>query len=149
MFRFAERWQVSAEVRQEDRDGQRAMAAMFGPTGGTPRAAFMPVPTDYRTREIDLAVNYADRQRQFRVRYHASLFDNNQPALTFANPYSHHRRLAPLGRLSRRRRPDGLPPDNTFHQLGIGGSQSFSPTARVQRPKWLSGACARTKTSCR
>ena len=126
--RFAERWHISSDFRQEDRDGHRAMAAMFGPTGGSPRAAFMPVPTDYRTREIDLAVNYADRQRQFRVRYHASLFDNNQPALTFANPY------AGIGAWpSSAGYPDGigqmaLSPDNTFHQIGIGGSQSFSPT---------------------
>ena len=126
--RFAERWQISSDFRQEDRDGHRAMAAMFGPTGGTPRAAFIPVPTDYRTRQIDLTVNYADRQRQFRVRYHASLFDNNQPALSFANPFAAIGGWHPSAGY-----PDGsgqmaLPPDNTFHQIGIGGSQSFSPT---------------------
>ncbi|QOC23920.1 MtrB/PioB family decaheme-associated outer membrane protein [Wenzhouxiangella sp. AB-CW3] len=125
--RFAERWQISTDFRQEDRDGHRAMAAMFGPTGGTPRAAFLPVPTDYRTREVDLALNYADRQRQFRVRYHASLFDNNQPNLIFANPFAAIGGWHPSAGY-----PDGagqmaLPPDNTFHQIGIGGSHLFSP----------------------
>ncbi len=124
--RLADRWTVSADVREEDRDGHRAMAGFFGATGGNPRAAFLPAPIDYRTRDIDLALAYADRQRQFRVRYHASLFDNHHTALTFANPFSAIGGWHPSAGY-----PDGigqmaLPPDNEFHQIGFGGGYTFT-----------------------
>jgi len=127
---FAERWSVSTNFRQEDRDGQRAMAGMFGNTGGNPRAAFLPVPIDYRTRQIDLGVNYADRDRQLRLGYHGSLFSNNEPSLTFANPYSTITGWAAGSGHPQGRGQLALPPDNQFHQVSAAGGWNFSPSLR-------------------
>jgi MtrB/PioB family decaheme-associated outer membrane protein len=127
---FAERWTVSADVRQEDRDGSRTLAGMFGNTGGNPRAAFLPIPVDYRTRHIDLALNYAENERQLRLAYHASLFTNNEPSIRFANPFSTIAGWAPGSGF-----PDGvgqiaLPPDNQFHQISAAGGWQFTPRIR-------------------
>ncbi len=127
---FAERWSVSADFRQEDRDGQRTMAGMFGNTGGNPRAAFLPVPIDYRTRQIDVGVNYADRDRQLRFGYHGSLFSNNEPSLTFANPYSTITGWAAGSGFPQGTGQLALPPDNQFHQISAGGGWNFSPSMR-------------------
>lgn len=127
---FAERWRFSSQVRQEDRDGQRTLAGLFGNTGGNPRAAFLPVPVDYRTRFIDLGIDYGDRQRQFRFAYHGSLFNNNQASLRFANPFAGVGGWAPGSGY-----PDGtgqlaLAPDNQFHQLSAAGGFQLRPGLR-------------------
>lgn len=128
--RPAERWRVTSQVRQEDRDGQRTLAGLFGNSGGTPRAAFLPVPIDYRTRHIDLGLDYNNRRQQFRLAYHGSLFNNNQASVRFANPYSTIGGWAPGSG-----HPDGvgqlaLAPDNQFHQLSAAGAWQFRPSLR-------------------
>ena len=123
----AERWQLSAQVRQEDRDGTRMLAGLFGNSGGNPRAAFLPVPVDYRTRLLDLNLDYGDRQRQFRVAYHGSLFSNNEPQLAFANPFSTIGGWAPGSGFPDGRGELALPPDNQFHQLSLAGGWQLRP----------------------
>lgn len=127
----AERWQVSAQARQEDRDGTHLLAGLFGNTGGNPRAAFLPVPVDYRTRLVDLNLDYNDRRRQFRLAYHGSLFTNNEPGLAFENPFSTIGGWAPGSGFPDGRGELALPPDNQFHQLSLASGWQFSPNLRL------------------
>ncbi len=127
---FRERWTLTTDVRQEDRDGDALKAALFGNSGGNPRAAFLPVPIEYRTRYVDVGLNYQDRQRQLQLAYHASLFSNDQPSIRFVNPWSTIAGWAPGSGF-----PDGRgelagPPDNQFHQLRASGGWNFSPSLR-------------------
>ena len=127
----AERWQLSAQVRQEDRDGTSMLAGLFGNSGGNPRAAFLPVPVDYRTRLFDLNLDYGDRQRQFRLAYHGSLFSNNEPQVSFSNPFSTIGGWAPGSGFPDGRGALALPPDNQFHQLSLATGWQLRPALHL------------------
>ncbi len=126
-----ERWQINAQVRQEDRDGTSLLAGLFGNSGGNPRAAFLPVPVDYRTRLFDLSLAYGDRQRQLRLAYHGSLFSNNEPQLTFANPFSTIGGWATGSGFPDGRGALALAPDNQFHQLSLAGTWQLRPALHL------------------
>lgn len=127
----AERWQLSAQVRQEDRDGTSMLAGLFGNSGGNPRAAFLPVPVDYRTRLFDLNLDYGDRKRQFRLAYHGSLFSNNEPQVSFSNPFSTIGGWAPGSGFPDGRGALALPPDNQFHQLSLATGWQLRPALHL------------------
>ncbi|TVR93058.1 MAG: MtrB/PioB family decaheme-associated outer membrane protein [Wenzhouxiangellaceae bacterium] len=127
----AERWQLSAQVRQEDRDGTSMLAGLFGNSGGNPRAAFLPVPVDYRTRLFDLNLDYGDRRRQFRLAYHGSLFSNNEPQLAFANPFSTIGGWAPGSGYPEGHGALALPPANQFHQLSLATGWQLRPALHL------------------
>jgi len=124
-------WTFSSAVGQEDRDGTSLVAGHFGNTGGNPRAAFLPAPIDYRTRHVDAELAWATRDRQIRAGYHASLFSNNQPSVSFANPFSTIGGWAEGSGFPDGRGELALAPDNQFHQLSLGGRWQLRPRLSV------------------
>lgn len=126
-----ERWQFSSDLREERRDGARVLAGVIGNSGGNPRAALLPSPVDYRTRQLDTSASYADDRRQFSLGYHLSLFDNDYRALTWDNPFSTIAGWDPAAGY-----PDGhgqlaLPADNRFHQVTAAAGYTLSPRTRL------------------
>ena len=124
-------WTFSSAVRQEERDGTHLVAGHFGNTGGNPRAAFLPAPIDYRTRHVDAELAWARKDRQIRAAYHASLFSNNQPSVSFANPFSTIGGWAEGSGFPDGRGELALAPDNQFHQLSLGGRWQLRPRLSV------------------
>lgn len=127
------KWDLVSSYRFEKKDGSKPLAGTFGNTGGNPRAVFMPEPIDWNTHQFDAALRYADGGKQFSVGYYLSVFENDNSALNFQNPYAFITGWTPnagvgyptgIGQLS-------LPPDNDFHQFFANGGWDVSPTLRL------------------
>jgi MtrB/PioB family decaheme-associated outer membrane protein len=128
---LSDRWEVSTNVRHEAKKGLKALGGTFGNSGGNPRAVILPEPVDYETRQVDVALNYFDRSKQFELRYHVSLFDDGNRALTFSNPYSTISGWTPSTGFPNGFGEMALPPDNQFHQISASGGYNFSSGMRA------------------
>lgn len=128
---FASNWEVKANLRHEKKEGLKLAGAVFGNSGGNPRAILIPEPVDYNTNHLDLALGYAGERSQFQVVYNLSVFDNSNRSTRWQNPYQVIGGwTAPNAGF-----PTGIgelaqPPDNQFHQIGVNGGYNFSPTTR-------------------
>ncbi|MBB5014801.1 MtrB/PioB family decaheme-associated outer membrane protein [Rehaibacterium terrae] len=125
------RWELTAGIRHEERDGLKSLGGVIGNSGGNPRAALLPEPIDHRTREFDAAARYAGRKTQFELRYHLSGFDNANTALTWQNPFAQIAGWAPGVGYPGGQGRAALPPDNRFHQASALGGWNVSARTRV------------------
>jgi MtrB/PioB family decaheme-associated outer membrane protein len=128
---LSDRWAVTSNVRRETKQGIKTIGGTFGNSGGNPRAVILPEPVDYETREVDVALQYADRTKQFEMRYLMSLFDEGHTALTFRNPYSTISGWAPTTGYPTGAGEMALPPDNQFHQVSFAGGYNFAGRMRA------------------
>jgi MtrB/PioB family decaheme-associated outer membrane protein len=119
-------WTVSSDVRHERKQGIKTIGAVIGNSGGNPRAVILPEPIDYQTREGQVSLRYFDARKQVEFKYLVSLFDEENKALSWQNPY------APIGGWNAAAGyPTGfgqiaLPPDNQFHQASLAGGYNWS-----------------------
>jgi MtrB/PioB family decaheme-associated outer membrane protein len=125
------RWDLSTRYRTEDKDGLKTIGGVIGNSGGNPRAAILPEPIDYRTREAEVALNYADRRKQLELRYLVSVFEDDNTSLVWQNPYA-----AINGWDASAGYPTGygelsLPPDNQFHQASVAFGYRWSDRLRL------------------
>lgn len=125
------RWEFSAGLRNEERDGLKSTGAVIGNSGGNPRAVLLPEPVDYQTREFDAAARYSGRKAQFELRYYLSLFDNANDALTWQNPFAAIAGWAPSAGYPTGQGSLGLAPDNRFHQLSALAGYNLSERTRI------------------
>jgi MtrB/PioB family decaheme-associated outer membrane protein len=129
---FADKWDFKVTYKDEVKDGIKTIGGVFGNSGGNPRAALLPEPVDYNTRQLDAVLGYADARKQFQLSYYMSLFNDKNDSLTWQNPYSAITgwdtsagfAAGGQGRLA-------LPPDNEFHQVSASGGYNFTTTTRV------------------
>lgn len=129
--RLDERWQTQAEFRVREHEGTRPAAAVTGATGGNVRAALVPAPVNYTTREADLELRYQEGRFHAFAGYRLSLFSNDDDRMEWDDPWS---RVS--GWSEGTGHPDGrghlgLAPDNAFHLLHGGISRRFSETLRL------------------
>lgn len=128
---LTQRWALDLDYRRETKEGTRAVGASFGSTGGNPRAAVVPAPTDFVTDIVDIVLRYSGDAYQVGVAWHGSEFDNNERSLTWDNPFGQLAAWAPgvgyptgQGRMA-------LEPSNSSYQARVFGSYIVSPTTRV------------------
>ncbi len=129
---FADRWDFKVTYKDEVKDGIKTIGGVFGNSGGNPRAALLPEPVDYATRQLDAVLGYADARKQFQLSYYMSLFNDKNDSLTWQNPYaaitgwdaSTGYAAGGQGRLA-------LPPDNEFHQVSASGGYNLTDKTRV------------------
>jgi MtrB/PioB family decaheme-associated outer membrane protein len=128
---FGPSWTFAARFGNEDKDGLKSIGGVFGNTGGNPRAALLAEPVDYQTRDFEASASYSNPRTQVLLRYHLSLFENDNAALQWQNPYS-----AIGGWDASVGYPTGfgqiaLPPDNRFHQVSAAAGYDLSGRTRV------------------
>jgi len=107
------RYRVSAEFRRQKREGVDITNGSY-----FTQSSQLPRPFDYETDEFDVNLNYLGSNFQFELGYYASLFDNNNAALNWDNPF-----ISAVGAESAAL---AQPPENTFHQVSLSGSYRFS-----------------------
>ena len=88
--------------------------------GGNTTSALLPEPVDFTTDMMDIGLNYARDNAQLQFSYHMSLFENDEFALTWEDPFS-------PGRYG----SQALAPDNQFHQLALSGAYLLPYRSRL------------------
>jgi MtrB/PioB family decaheme-associated outer membrane protein len=114
-----EDWQFRLDVRHDTRDGtQRAAGSFFSSTSQ------LVAPLDQTTDQLEAVAEYAGKQLQASFGYRASIFRNDDTALTWQNPFTPLVPGATAGQLA-------LAPDNEFHELFATLGYQFTPTLRA------------------
>jgi len=123
-------WDFSTSYHRETKEGTRSIGAVFGNSGGNPRAVLLPEPVDYTTDQFDATLRYTTRKLQVDATYYLSIFSDDNSALTWENPYTTITGWAAgtgfpigVGQLS-------TPPDNRFHQFSLNAAYNFSEHTR-------------------
>lgn len=118
-------WQFDINISHETKQGIDATGAATanGVTQiiGNTTYALLPEPIDYDTDIINATLRYAGDDGQLDLTYHVSLFDNNNDALSWQDPFNP---LVASGNMS-------LEPDNEFHQLSLTGGYSLPYSSRL------------------
>ncbi|MDK9715152.1 MAG: MtrB/PioB family decaheme-associated outer membrane protein [Sulfuritalea sp.] len=128
-------WNVAVNYKHETKQGNRLIGAVFGTSGGNPRAAVLPEPVDYITRQFDVIARYTTDKLQVQLAYFGSLFDNKKTGLVFQNAYANAAGTtwgnAAVGYAGGGIGQLGLPPDNQAHQLNGSFGYMFSKETRL------------------
>lgn len=129
-------WDVAANFKHETKQGSRLMGAVIGTSGGNPRAAVLPEPVDYVTRQLDLIARYTTDNLQAQLAYFGSLFDNKKQGLVFQNAYGGYTNGATSWNNAAVGYPNGfgqmgLPPDNQAHQLNASLGYKLTKDTRL------------------
>lgn len=114
-----EHWTYRVSLRHDVRDGTQRTSGSFFTS-----AAQLLAPVDQVTDQIEVSTSYNSRPWQVTLAYHASVFRNGQPALSWANPFSAVVSGSDAGQLA-------LAPDNQFHQIMASAGYEISPTVRA------------------
>jgi MtrB/PioB family decaheme-associated outer membrane protein len=112
-------WSVGLNYRHDERNGTRPTAGSFFST-----ASQFAAPVDEKTDQAELALSYATRKWQATLSYHVSSFRNDNPGVTWSNPFFPVVPGATTGQLA-------LAPDNLFQQLRATGGYDITPTLRL------------------
>jgi MtrB/PioB family decaheme-associated outer membrane protein len=125
------RWSFNADYRREMKEGRRMIGGLIGNSGGTRRSALLPAPVDFVTDIVDASVQYQADRYQAGAGVHASVFENERPAITWQNPFGQIAGWAPGAGFPQGLGRTALEPDNRFYQARAFGGYSFSPVTRV------------------
>jgi MtrB/PioB family decaheme-associated outer membrane protein len=128
---LAMRWQLDSDFRVERRDGTRPVAAVMGSTGGNSRAALVPAPLNYETREAEVGLRYQREAFHAQMSYFLSLFDGGRDHMRWDNPWADVGGWPAAASHPEGRGHLALAPDNQSQQLRFGLGHILSPTLRV------------------
>ncbi|MFM1895855.1 MAG: hypothetical protein RLZZ385_929 [Pseudomonadota bacterium] len=131
-------WQLSADYRHETKQGNEALAAIFGSTGGNPRGAVLARPIDFVTDDVSVGMHYNSPISQYGVVYTLMRFSNDTPELRWDNPFNNPQWTAGANFSNAAVGQMALEPDNQSHQLTATAGHNFSGGTRI------SGTVART-----
>ena len=106
-------WQFDINLSHESKQGVDATGSAIA-NGATQvvvnaNTALLPEPIDYETDILNAVLHYDGDDAQFNLTYHMSLFNNNDDALSWQNPFNP---VSSSGNMS-------LAADNEFHQLSV------------------------------
>jgi MtrB/PioB family decaheme-associated outer membrane protein len=116
------RWDVTANVRNEDRIGTQLMGTVTRFTGGD-IATIIPDLIDQNHQQVTLGLNYTGQDLVVQTHYHLSALTNNVSSMTWGN-------WATAGSNSNLQTM-GSAPSNALHQLGFNGSYRFTSSTRL------------------
>ena len=132
MFVPKENWQFDIDFSNENKKGVDVSGAAIANGSsqiiGSTTLSLLPEPIDQDTSLINATLSYAGDDGQVNLKYHVSIFDNNNDSLNWQNPHPAPAvavGAAPVsGSMS-------LAPDNEFHQLSITGSHTLPYTSTI------------------
>jgi MtrB/PioB family decaheme-associated outer membrane protein len=111
-------WEFRVDARRTKRDGTQKMAGSFFSS-----ASQLVAPLDQTTDDVTASASYVNREFQVQASYLVSNFKNDDPSLTWQNPFNPVNG-GTTGQLA-------LPPDNQFHQLQGTFGWQIAPTTRA------------------
>jgi len=123
-FTSKKHWKVDIAYHHETKQGTdkigSALANGRNQIVGNTTSALLPEPVDFTTDRVDVSLNYGRDNAQLQLAYHMSLFDNDENALAWEDPFS-------PGRFG----SQALAPDNQFHQLALTGAYLLPYRSRL------------------
>ena len=126
MFVPKQHWQFDIDFSHENKQGVDVTGAAIasGSTQlvGNTTTSLLPEPIDQDTDMVNATLHYAGDKGQVDLKYHISLFDNNNDSLTWQNPFPTDAPAA--GSMA-------LAPDNEFHQLSLTGAYTLPYNSRL------------------
>lgn len=128
---FNDHLKLKANFRHEIKEGSDPLGAVFGSTGGNPRSSVLARAVDYDMNEFNASLTYETKDWQNILSYTLSLFNNNNKALRFTNPYDYSS-WAPgsnysdgaVGQI-------GYEPSNQAFTVNYQGGYNFNPATRA------------------
>lgn len=108
------RWTHEINFERQTREGLQAFSGSF-----LTLSSILPAPIDYETDIVQAAFHYTADQWQARLSYDSSRFTNNDPLITWQNPFNPITPDAVSGVASR-------PPDNDFQQVSLSANYRFN-----------------------
>ena len=132
MFVPKQHWQFDIDFSHENKQGVDVTGAAIASGSqqliGNTTTSLLPEPIDQDTDIVNATLRYAGDKGQLDLKYHISLFDNNNDSLTWQNPFpAPPAATAPApaaGSMS-------LAPDNEFHQLSLTGAYTLPYKSRL------------------
>jgi len=119
----AEGWSLTADYHHEIKDGTETQGVVVAGRNPT----FIAVtPIDYDTDEFDLRLGRATEKGQFELAYHLSMFNNDNSALRFENPFNIPNVSPFFSPLQM-----STPPDNMAHAFSFAGGYNLGQTTRA------------------
>ncbi len=116
------RWDVSANIRHEDRTGTKPMGTVSRFTGGD-ISTIIPDLIDQSHEQITLGLNYTGSDLVVQTHYYLSALTNNVSGMTWGN-------WATAGS-SNNLQTMSSAPSNALHQLGVDGSYRLTSSTRL------------------
>ena len=116
----ARAWETGVNYRHQTREGTLGTAGAFFVT-----ASQLVKPVDYVTDQVDASASYTDTRFQAKLAYYGSNFSNNDPSLTWQNPFTLPGFPGAVdGQLA-------LAPDNQFHQFSASMGYQLAERTRA------------------
>ena len=119
----AEHWQVTSNYHHEMKEGTDLLGIAFNTGFSGSQSAQLIVPVDFEFDEFDVGIAYADKVKQFDLRYNLSLFRNDDESVTVFNPFIGGT-TSTISRISQ-------PPDNSAHQVTLTSGYNLGLTSRL------------------
>ena len=134
MFVPKQHWQFDIDFSHENKEGVDVTGAAIASGSqqliGNTTTSLLPEPIDQDTDIVNATLRYAGDKGQVDLKYHMSLFDNNNDSLTWQNPFP-----APPTATANATPPAAgsmaLAPDNEFHQLSLTGAYTLPYNSRL------------------
>jgi MtrB/PioB family decaheme-associated outer membrane protein len=129
-FLSSKHWKFDVKVSHQNKTGVVQSGSTLAPTSsgsivaGTV-SALLPAPVDYKTNIMDAGIHYSGEKSNFSLIYQVSLFDNDNSALVWQNPYAPTvPATSDYGRMA-------LAPSNQLHQISFNGGYTFDYRTRI------------------
>lgn len=121
-------WRAKLSVKREDKNGVQSLAGITAQNPGQVDASILPQPIDYRTEEFSVGMEYARDGRQFELGYLLSIFRNENASLIWDVPFL---KAAPAALDYPSVARIGLPSDNTYQRVSLGGGMDLPGEVRL------------------
>jgi MtrB/PioB family decaheme-associated outer membrane protein len=118
-------WQFDIDFSHENKKGVDATGAAIANSStqivGNTTISLLPEPVDQDTDQVNATLSYDGSDGQVDLKYHMSIFDNNNDSLSWQDPFNP---ASATGSMS-------LAPDNEFHQLSLIGAYTLPYSSRL------------------
>jgi len=130
-FLFGGDWDVYANYRQDNVDGNRLQYGAMFATGGNPRSNALAIPVSDTTHSFDAGIRWNGENAQAQLSYWYSKYSPDNTSLSWQNPFQTIAGWPAGSGYPNSYGQLGLDPGNTFNQVTATGAWNFAQAWRL------------------